>query len=140
MTKLRQYDNGEIQISDEVLSMIAGTAALEINGALPITAGFAPNNLAEMLMKRNFSRGVVVEKSEEGLSIKINILVKLGFKINAVSAAVQERVKEAVETMTGMNVLRVDVTVSGVVPVKEKRAVRSQKQQRKQGIFKILSN
>jgi len=144
MTKLREYDNGEIQISDDVIGIIAGTAALEINGVLPVTAGFAPNNLADMLMKRNFSRGVVIEKSDEGITVRINILVKLGFKINNVSAAVQERIKEAVETMTGIDVLRVDVTVSGVVPAKERRAVRAssnaQKPARKQGLFSILSN
>lgn len=121
MTKLKDHGNGTIQIADDVLSIIAGTAALEIDGVLPASAGFASSDIAEMLMKRHFWKSVKIEKSDAGVSIEICILVKLGNKINEVSAAVQRRVTEAVETMTGLDVVKVDVVVSGVFPERVKK-------------------
>lgn len=128
MTKLKDHDNGAIQIADDVIAVVAGTAAMEIDGVLPIAAGIAPNNIAEMLMKKNFWKGVAIEKTESGICVEINLFIKLGFKINEVSMAVQNRVKEALETMTGLSVERVDIVVRGVVQERKKRVI-SQKQE-----------
>ena len=123
MTKLKDHDNGEIQIADDVIAVVAGTAALEIDGVLPIAASIAPDNIAKMLMRNNFWKGIVIEKTETGVCVEITLLIKLGFKINEVSVAVQNRIKDALETMTGLNVERVDVIVSGVVQERAKKKV-----------------
>jgi len=122
MTKLKDHDQGVIQIADDVIAVVAGTAALEIDGVLPIAASIAPNNIAEMLMKKNFWKGIKIEKTEDGVCVEMQLLIKLGFKINDVSVAVQNRIKEALETMIGIDVVRVDVVVSGVVQERAKRA------------------
>jgi len=128
MTKLKDHDNGAIQINDDVIATIAGTAALEVDGVLPVAASFVTHDIASMLMKKNFWKGITIEKTDDGICVEINLLIKLGFKINEVSSAVQARIKEALETMTGLVVVRVDVVVYGVVQERVKRVkTRSQK-------------
>jgi len=143
MTKLKDHDHGVIQIADDVIAVVAGTAALEVDGVLPVAASIAPNNIAEMLMKKNFWKGIAIEKTETGVCIEITLLIKLGFKINEVSVAVQNRIKDALETMTGLTVERVDVIVSGVVQerVKKNRTNKpvSQKSKSTGGVSRIIN-
>lgn len=104
---------GQVQIADEVIATIAGTAALEIDGVAGM-AGNITGGIAEMIGRKNLSKGVKVEVSERNVTISLNILVKFGFKIQEVSRGVQQRVKTAVETMTGLVAEQVNVVVSGV--------------------------
>jgi len=91
---------GEIRIADEVLAIIAGTAAHEAEGI------FSPG--------KNFTRGVKVSIEEAGVLVSISIMVKFGHKIHKVSEEVQRRIVTALETMVGMNVAEVNVTVAGL--------------------------
>lgn len=104
---------GQIQIANEVIMVIAGTAALEVEGVAG-TAGNLKGDLAEMLGKKNLAKGVSVTIENSEASFELSIIVKIGYKIQEVGAAVQKRVKNAVETMTGLTVSEVNVTVNSV--------------------------
>jgi len=104
---------GKISISDEVIATIAGTAAMEIDGVAFMSSGNI-SDIAERLGKKNFSKGVKLEVTDNSIVIELNLFVKSGYKIPEISAKVQERVKTAVETMTGLDVLEVNVNISGL--------------------------
>ena len=121
MTKIAKIDGGvgQIQIADEVIATIAGTAALEVEGVADLSGHFA-SDVAEMLNKRNFSKGVKITVNEGVVTVDMNITVKFGYKIQDVSANVQARVKEAIETMTGLGFGAANVFVSGIMQEKER--------------------
>lgn len=98
---------GQIQIADEVIAVIAGTAAIEVEGVVPATG-------MGMLGKKNFGKGVKVMITDNKAVIDINVNVKFGCKIQTVCEEIQKNVKNAVETMTGLDVQEVNVSVSGV--------------------------
>ena len=104
---------GKINIADEVIATIAGTAAMEIEGVAFMSAGNISDTL-ERLGKKNFSKGVKLEIFENVISVELNIFIKTGHKLPETSQKVQERVKTAVETMTGLEVSEVNVHVVGL--------------------------
>jgi len=112
-TKCDCENIGQVQISDEVIAVIAGTAAMEIDGVVSMSGNFT-GDLAEKLGKRNASRGVKVSVADGDVAVDISIVVRLGCKIQDVSAEVQKRVKTAIETMTGLNVNEINVHVISV--------------------------
>lgn len=129
MTELKTNADsiGQIQIADEVIAVIAGTAAMEINGVVATSSNFT-GDLAGMLGKKNFSKGVKVEVVENEVSIDISILVKFGYKIQEVASEVQKKVKIAIETMTGLDAVEINVIVTGVNFEKEKQKDASDNQ------------
>ena len=102
---------GKIQIANEVVAIISGTAALEVDG---VVAGGMINEASARFTKRNFARGVKVDVQGDKAAVDIAIFVKFGFKMHEVSEEVQKRVKIALETMIGMTVEKVNVSVVGV--------------------------
>ena len=104
---------GEVQIADEVVAIIAGLAATEVEGAASM-AGNITNELVGKLGMKNLSKGVKVDVTEEHVSVDISLNVKYGYKIPDVCEKVQERVKTAIENMTGLMVLDVNVKIAGV--------------------------
>lgn len=104
---------GEVQIADEVVAIIAGLAATEIDGVASM-AGNIPNELIGKLGMKNLSKGVKVEVLEGTVSISLALNLKYGFSIMDVSNKVQERVKVAIENMTGLTVSDVNIKVAGV--------------------------
>ena len=104
---------GSIRIADEVVSIIAGLAATEIDGVAGMSGGIA-GGIAEILGRKNFSKGVKVEVGEKEAAIDLYIIVKYGIRIPEVALAAQENVKRAIETMTGLSVIEVNVHVQGV--------------------------
>ncbi|MDR1067024.1 MAG: Asp23/Gls24 family envelope stress response protein [Clostridiales bacterium] len=106
-------DIGQIQISDEVIAAIGGTAALEIEGVAGMAGNFT-GDIAEKLGRKNMSKGVRVEVNDSVISLDIHIIVKFGCIIQDVAATVQKRVKTAVETMTGLSAPEINVFVSNV--------------------------
>ena len=104
---------GQRRIADEVITVIAGTAALETDG-VAYMSGKLPGDIAEMLGRKNFARGVTVEKKGGDVVVGMDLHVRFGYRIQDVTPAVQSHVKNAIETMTGLNVLAVNVNVSGV--------------------------
>ena len=105
-------DNG-VQIADDVVSIIAGKAASEVSGVYSMSGGFA-GGITEVFGKKNFSKGIKVDVNEQKVKIDVNIIVEYGTRIPDVAFEIQNRVKKAVESMTGLNVLEVNVHVQGV--------------------------
>ncbi len=106
-------DIGAIRIAEEVVSTIAGLAAVEVEGVAAMS-GSLTSGLTEILGRKNLSKGVKVEVGETEAAIEAFIVVEFGFPIPGVAKAVQNQVKSAVETMTGLNVTAVNVHVVGV--------------------------
>ena len=127
---------GTIRIADEVVSIIAGLAATEVDGIAGMSGGLAyvwdrhhdfdyfcnmdmveinlVDDIAEMLGRKNFAKGVKVEVGEKEAAADLYVIVKYGVRIPDVALAVQENVKQAIETMTGLSVVEVNVHVQGV--------------------------
>lgn len=104
---------GEVCIADDVVAVIAGLAATEVEG-VDSMAGNITNDLVSRLGMKNLSRGVRVEVTEEHASVKLSLNVKYNYSIPEVSRKVQERVMSAIESMTGLKVLDVNVQIAGV--------------------------
>lgn len=120
---------GEVQIADEVVAIISGLAALEVEGVAKMS-GNVPNELVSKLGMKNLSKGVKVEVSPESVMIDLALEMKYGYSIPKVSEQVQERVKSAIESMTGLTVERVNVRIVGVAVDKPQKVQKPQKSQR----------
>ena len=107
-----------IEISDDVVAVIAGMAASEVSGVAEMAGGFA-GGISEVLSgKKNLAKGIKVEILDNKESrIDVNIIVEYGARIPDVAFEIQKRVKKSVENMTGLSVLEVNVHVQGVSTV-----------------------
>ena len=104
----------KIKIADDVVSVIAGVAVSEVPGVSSMAGGFA-GGISEVLSgKKNLSKGIKVEVGEKDTKIDVNIIVEYGTRIPDVAFEIQNRVKKAVENMTGLKVVEVNVHVQGV--------------------------
>ena len=118
--KLYEKDKiGEVQIADEVVAIIAGLAATEVEGVASM-AGNITNELVGKLGMKNLSKGVKVTVTEEHVSVDLSLNMKYGYSIPTVSEKVQDRVKTAIENMTGLMVLEVNIKIAGVIMEEEK--------------------
>ena len=104
---------GEVQIADEVVAIIAGLAATEVEGVDSL-AGNMSNELVGKLGMKNLSKGVKVEVTEEHVSVNMSLNLKYGYSIPKVCEKVQDKVKNAIETMTGLMVLDVNIKIAGI--------------------------
>ncbi|HHV26220.1 MAG TPA: Asp23/Gls24 family envelope stress response protein [Tissierellia bacterium] len=111
-------DYGTVKIANEVVAIIAGLASTEVEGVAGMSGGIT-GGISDMLGMKNLSKGVKVEVGEKECAIDIFVIVEYGSRISEVALRVQENVKEAVETMTGLNVIEVNVNVQGVNIPKE---------------------
>jgi uncharacterized alkaline shock family protein YloU len=119
-------DYGKITFADEVVAIIAGLAATEIAGVAGMSGGIA-GGIAEKLGRKNLSKGVKVEVGEKEAAIDLFIIVDYGVRIPEIAWNIQENVKKAVETMTGLSVVEVNIHVQGVNFEKEAKPVESPK-------------
>ncbi|WP_371381729.1 Asp23/Gls24 family envelope stress response protein [Sporomusa aerivorans] len=113
MEKTEHNDVGSIRIADEVVGIIAGLAATEVSGVAGMSAGLV-GGIAEMLGKKNLSKGVKVEVGEREAAVDLYIIVEYGVRIPDIALRVQENVKRAIESMTGLDVVEVNIHVQGV--------------------------
>ena len=104
---------GEVRIADEVVAIIAGLAATEVDG-VDSMAGNITNELVGQLGMKNLSKGVKVDVTEEHVSVDLSLNIKYGYNIPDVSERVQDRVKSAIENMTGLTVLDINIRIAGV--------------------------
>ncbi len=104
---------GQIQIADEVIAIIAGIAATEVDGIEGMSGNFT-GGIAEILGKKNLSKGVKVTVGEREVSVDLFVVIKFGVTIPEVALTVQKRVKNAIETMTGLTVIEINVNITGV--------------------------
>lgn len=114
MGEVALENNANIKISDDVIAIIAGVAASEVQGVAEMSGGFA-GGISEVLSgKKNLSKGIKVESGEKETKIDVNIIVEYGIRIPDVAFEIQNRVKKAVESMTGLKVVEVNVHIQGV--------------------------
>ena len=106
-------ENG-IKIADDVVAVIAGVAVSEVPGVYSMAGGFAGGITEVLSGKKNLSKGIKVEVGDKETKIDVNIIVEYGTRIPDVAFEIQNRVKKAVETMTGLKVIEVNVHVQGV--------------------------
>lgn len=104
---------GEVQIADDVVAMIAELAALEVDGVAAM-AGNPTNELLSKVGVKGMHKGAKAEVIDRVVSIELAVNLKYGYNIPAVSAKVQEKVKSAIETMTGLTVADVNIRIVGV--------------------------
>lgn len=107
-------ETSTIQISDDVVSIIAGKAVAEAPGVYAMAGGFAGGIQEVLSGKKSLSKGIKVEVGEKETKIDVNIIVEYGSRIPDVAFDIQNRVKTAVEGMTGLKVTAVNVHVQGV--------------------------
>jgi uncharacterized alkaline shock family protein YloU len=106
-------DTGELKISEEVVAIISGISATEIDGVAGMSSSLA-GEIVEMLGRKNLSKGVKVEVGEKEAAIDLYVIVNYGCRIPDVSWKVQEKVKKDVEKMTGLKVVEVNIHVQGI--------------------------
>ncbi|MFD1396556.1 Asp23/Gls24 family envelope stress response protein [Kroppenstedtia eburnea] len=119
---------GSIRIADDVVAVIAGLAAIKTKGVASMSGGIT-EGWAKRVSGKNVTRGVSVEVGQVETAIDLRVIVEYGVKIHEVARDLQENVKEAVENMTGLSVVEINVKVEGVdfreeTPVAEERSVR----------------
>ncbi|SDT42180.1 Uncharacterized conserved protein YloU, alkaline shock protein (Asp23) family [Paenibacillaceae bacterium GAS479] len=107
-------ETGMIRISDDVVATIAGLAALETPGIAAMSGGIS-EGLAKRLSGKNAQKGVTVEVGQLEAAIDLRVIVQYGIPIQEVCRQLQLSVREAVENMTGLNVVEVNVKVDGVL-------------------------
>ncbi|MFW5630474.1 Asp23/Gls24 family envelope stress response protein [Acetivibrio ethanolgignens] len=110
---------GEVRIADEVVAIIAGLAATEVEGVASM-AGNVTNELVSRLGMKNLSKGVKVEVTSEAVSVDLALNMEYGYSIPKTSEQVQDRVKQAIENMTGLSVDEVNIRIAGVRPERQK--------------------
>lgn len=111
---------GSIRIADEVVKIIAGLAATEVPGIAGMSGGVV-GGITEMLGRKNMSKGVKVEVGEKEAAVDMFVIVDYGVRIPDVSAKIQENVKRAIESMTGLTVVEVNVNIQGVAFTQDTR-------------------
>ena len=110
---VKNTENG-IEISNDVIAVIAGVAVSEVQGVASMAGGFAGGISEVFSGKKNMSKGIKVDKTENKAKIDVNIIVEYGSRIPDVAYEIQNRVKKSVEGMTGFKVEEVNVHVQGV--------------------------
>ena len=115
-----EIDNGmgSVTFADEVIAIIAGLAATEVKGVASMS-GSMSSSINEMLGKKDHTKGVKVEVGKEEAAVDLYLTLTYGLSIPDTCRAVQENVKKAIETMTGLRVVEVNVHVQGVKFEKE---------------------
>ncbi|MCM1126595.1 MAG: Asp23/Gls24 family envelope stress response protein [Lachnospiraceae bacterium] len=117
---LQEDENlGTVKIADDVVAMIAGLAATEVEGVSAM-AGNISNDLLSRMGVKNLAKGVKVEVLGKRVKAELALIIEYGYNIPVVSQKVQEKVKTTVESMTGLEVSDVDVRIAGVNMIKEK--------------------
>jgi len=134
--RLDTNSNGMVYFASDVVATIAGLAVTEVEGVANTVSG--TGSLVDIFARRgqsnskNLTRGIRVEVSDNEVRVDVTIIVEYGSPVPEVAESIQENVKKAIETMTGMTVKSVDVHVSGVSFERENRAVAElEMQQRK---------
>lgn len=111
--EIENFDEGTIKIADEVVGIITGLAATEVDGVAGMSGGLA-GGISDILGRKNLSKGVKVEVDSETANIDVYVIIDYGKSIPDVAWKIQDNVKQAIEGMTGLEVKSVNVHVQGV--------------------------
>ncbi|MGI6144013.1 MAG: Asp23/Gls24 family envelope stress response protein [bacterium] len=108
-----QDELGRTKVADEVVAIIAGLAATEIEGVVGMSGGIV-SGIAERLGRKDLTRGVKVEVGEEQVAVDLFLITRFGMSIPDIARKVKENVKDKIESMTGLEVVEVNINVQGV--------------------------
>ena len=111
--KIKSDQVGDVRVADEVVAIIAGLATTEVEGVSSM-AGNITNEIVSKLGMKNLSKGILVEVMENEVKVDVAINISYGYSIPEVSSKVQDKVKTAIENMTGLNVAVVNVRIACV--------------------------
>ena len=111
--KIKSDQVGDVRVADEVVAIIAGLATTEVEGVSSM-AGNINNEIVSKLGMKNLSKGILVEVMENEVKVDVAINISYGYSIPEVSSKVQDKVKTAIENMTGLNVAVVNVRIASV--------------------------
>lgn len=109
-----EADGGRIIFADEVVATIASLAVTDVEGVSALNGGMV-EGITEMLGKKNLTKGVKVEVGQEEAAVDVSVSILYGYKIKEVCEKIQAAVKSAIETMTGLRVVEINVFVQSVV-------------------------
>ena len=116
---LENGNMGQVQIADEVVAIIAGLAATEVEGVASM-AGNITNELVSKLGKKSLSKGIRVKVEDGIVNVNVALNIAYGYSVPKTCKKVQEKVKAAIETLTGLEVEKVDIQIANVSISKEK--------------------
>lgn len=108
-----QLNLGSVKVSDEVIATIAGVAATQVEGVAGMSEGIV-DGLAKLLTGTQLTKGVKVELKNEEVNLDISLVIKYGVFIPETASKIQENVKKAVENMTGLKAIKVNLYIQGV--------------------------
>ena len=111
--KIKSDQVGDVRVADEVVAIIAGLATTEVEGVSSM-AGNITNEIVSKLGMKNLSKGILVEVMENEVKVDVAINISYGYSVPEVSSKVQDKVKTAIENMTGLNVAVVNVRIASV--------------------------
>lgn len=123
VTDISVAENGKVVFAPDVVATIAGLAASEVEGVSGLS-GTVMEGISGIFSKKNMTKGVHVEVGQEETAVDLNLNVKYGYRIQDVCTKVQQEVKNAIETMTSLRVVEVNVLVQNVTldePEKKKK-------------------
>lgn len=107
-------ENGQVIIADEVIAIIAGIAATEVEGVDSMDGGWSGEIIAKMGI-RDLSRGVTISVDDQQVSVNLRLNIRYGYSIPEVSKKVQDKVATAINSMTGLSVLDVNIKIAGII-------------------------
>ncbi len=114
-------EDGSVNISEDVIAIIAWEAMREVEGFGGPATGI-PGDLAELIGRRNASRGVRITTEEKSVAVDVYITVRFGYSVTKVSRDIQDAISKSVRDMTGVPVSAVNVNVTGIAFDKTKQA------------------
>lgn len=123
--EIKEIEENGIKIADDVVATIAGKAATEVNGVHSMFGGLA-GGISEVFGKKTYTKGIKVDNGEKGLKIDVNIIVEYGARIPDVAYEIQNKVKKAIENMTGLTIEEVNVHVQGVNTEIQKKEISNE--------------
>ncbi len=119
--ELNEVQGGRIAFAPDVIATIAGLAAAEVEGVDGMSGGVVEGITGMLNNKKSLTKGVKVDVAEDVVTVEVSTIVKYGYKLHEVCASVQQNVKNAIETMTGLNVSAVNVFVASISFEKAKK-------------------
>jgi uncharacterized alkaline shock family protein YloU len=106
--------HGKVEIAPEVIEVIAGIAASEVEGVAQMRGNFA-SGVVERLGKKNHGKGVKVDLTEEGIKVEVYCLMKFGISIPAVAQKIQDNIRQALLNMTALEAQEINIHVVGIL-------------------------
>lgn len=113
---------GEVRLAPEVIEVIIGIAASQVDGVYSMRGSIA-NSFSELLGRQIRGKGVKVNKDEDQLKVDVYVFLNYGVSVPKVASQIQEKVRQQVLFMTGIEILGVDVHVQGVIPEKQEQTI-----------------